>query len=77
MAATLTDGFSVSAPQPTITSLSPTPVTFGSWRNDHGREFDLTTVTGSTATATVRFVYVTSGILIWWPSTALPAGSTP
>jgi hypothetical protein len=36
----------------------------------------LTTVTGSTATATVRFVYVTSGILrFWWPSTALPAGS--
>jgi hypothetical protein len=90
LAATLTGGFSVSAPQPTITSVSPTPVTFGSTSRAitiGGSNFvpgatitvgslSGTTVTGSTATATVRFVYVNSSTLrFWWSNTTLPAGS--
>lgn len=90
LSGTLAGGFSVSAPQPTITSVSPTPVTFGSTSRAitiFGSNFvpgatitvgslTGTTVAGSTATATVRFVYVNSGTLrFWWPSTALATDS--
>lgn len=88
LSGTLSRGFSVAAPAPTITSVSPTPVAFGATSRAitiFGSNFvpgatitvgslSGATVTGSTATATVRFVYVNGGTLrFWWPGTSLPA----
>ena len=91
LSATLADGFTVAAPQPTVTSVSPTPVTFGTTSSGsitiYGSNFLVgaaitvgsltgTTVAGSTATATTRFVHVNSSqVKFYWGNTSLPAGA--
>jgi hypothetical protein len=86
---TLAGGFVVTAPAPSVTSVTPTPVDFGSTSRSilvSGANFVVggtitvgslsgTTVTGSVATATVPYVWVNSSNLrFWWPSTSLPVG---
>ncbi|MFZ5877455.1 MAG: beta strand repeat-containing protein [Nitrospirota bacterium] len=84
----LADGFVVTAPQPTLTNLSPDNVTYGITNSAsvtvYGSNFVLgaritigpltgVTVAGSTATAGVPFVYTTSGQLkFYWANTSLP-----
>ena len=90
MGASLANGFTVAAPQPTVTSASPTPVTYSITANSpitiFGSNFVVgatirvgslsgTTVAGSTPTATVPFVFVSSGQLrFYWPNTSLAPG---
>ena len=87
----LTGGFTVQAPQPTVTSTSPNPVTYGitpaSSVNVYGSNFVVgatitvggltgVTVAGSTASAATPFVYVSSGQLkFWWSNTSLAPGA--
>jgi hypothetical protein len=87
LSATLTNGFTVNAPQPTVTSTSPNPVTYGVTPNSSitisGSNFVLgatitvgslsgTTVAGSVASATTPYVFVSSSTLrFWWPNTSL------
>jgi len=88
--ASLADGFAVIAPQPAISSLSYPSVTYGVTTSRaitiYGSNFVLggtitvgslsgTMVTGSTATAAVPFVFVSSSRLsFYWPNTSLPVG---
>src|SRR5574341_838493 len=87
LSATLTNGFTVNAPQPTVTSTAPNPVTYGITPNSSitisGSNFVLgatitvgslsgTTVAGSVASATTPYVFVNSSTLrFWWPNTSL------
>jgi uncharacterized protein YbbC (DUF1343 family) len=91
LSGSLAAGFTVAAPQPTISSASPSPVTYGFSSSQQitifGSNFVLgstitvgslsgTTVAGSSATAAVPFVHVSSGQLkFYWPNTSLPVGS--
>ncbi len=91
LSANLASGFTVTAPQPTVTSTSPNPVTYGVTSSRSititGTNFVLgatitvgslsgVTVSGSSATATNPFVFTNSGSLkFWWPNTSLPVGS--
>jgi hypothetical protein len=84
----LVNGFEVTSPQPTVTNLSPATVAYGITSSAsvtvYGSNFVLgsritigpltgVTVSGSTATAGVPFVYTTSGQLkFYWGNTALP-----
>jgi hypothetical protein len=91
LSTTLAGGFTVIAPQPTVTSLTPASKTYGV---DLGVAITIngsnfmpgatvsvgsltgTTVTGSSATAGVPFVHVTASRLsFWWANTSLPPGS--
>ena len=87
----LASAFTVVAPQPTITSTSPNPVTYGvsptGSINIFGSGFVVgatitvgslsgVTVAGSTATAATPFVFVSSAQLrFYWPNTSLVAAS--
>ncbi|MBI3606413.1 MAG: fibronectin type III domain-containing protein [Nitrospirae bacterium] len=91
LGASLANGFSVAAPQPTVSSVSPTLVTYGISSSNSisiiGSSFIVgatitvgslsgTTVAGSTATAATPFVYVSSSRLsFYWPNTSLAIGS--
>ncbi|MEW6325644.1 MAG: SBBP repeat-containing protein, partial [Nitrospirota bacterium] len=91
LSATLAGGFTVAAPQPAITSTSPSPVTYGvsasqsvtisGSRFMNGATITVgslsgATVAGSTASATVRYVYTSSSqVKFWWPNTALAPGA--
>jgi hypothetical protein len=91
LAATLNNAFVVVSPQPEVTSVSISPVTYGVTSSRsvtiYGTNFlvgsvitvgNLTgaTVTGSAATAAVPYVFVTSTqVRFWWPNTALAPGS--
>ncbi len=82
LSATLTPAFTVTAPQPTVSSVSPSPVTYGVSANSsvtiYGSNFVVgstvtvgtlsgTTVAGSTATVSVPFVLASSGqIKFYW-----------
>lgn len=84
------DAFTVVAPQPTITNLSPDVVTYaitsGASVTVYGSNFVLgstitiggltgVTVSGSTATAAAPFVYTSSGnVKFYWSNTSLPPG---
>ncbi|MBI3621643.1 MAG: VCBS repeat-containing protein [Nitrospirae bacterium] len=86
LSATLAGGFTVTAPQPTVTSTSPNPVTYGVTAGSsitiYGSNFMVgdvitvgslsgTTVSGSVASAAVPFVYTTSGqVKFWWANTS-------
>jgi hypothetical protein len=88
LGASLTNGFTVVAPQPTITSVATSPVTYEVTTSRSitisGTNFVLgstitvgslsgTTVSGSSATVSVPYVYTTSGqVKFWWPNTSLP-----
>jgi hypothetical protein len=90
LSATLAGAFTVSAPQPTITNLSPDSKTYGVSASSQitvfGSNFIVgaqvtigslsgTTVAGSSATATVPFVHASAGqIKFWWPNTSLAPG---
>jgi hypothetical protein len=90
LSATLAGGFTVTAPQPSITNLSPAIETYGISSSISvsvfGSNFIVgsqitigslsgTTVTGSIASSTTPYVYVsTSTLRFWWPNTALPPG---
>lgn len=87
----LANGFTVQAPQPTVTSVSPTPVTYGVSPSQSitifGTNFLLgatitvgslsgTTVAGNPASAAVPFVWVNSTqVKFWWPNNALSPGN--
>ncbi len=87
---TLAGAFTVTAPQPTLTNLSPDTITYGIANSASitvfGSNFIVgaqitigslsgTTVSGSIASATTPYVYVTSGQLrFWWPNTSLAPG---
>jgi uncharacterized protein YbbC (DUF1343 family) len=87
----LADGFTVIAPQPTVSSTFLNPVTRGVTSSRSitifGSNFVLgatitvgsltgTTVAGSTATSSNRYVFTNSGqVKFWWPNTSLPVGS--
>jgi hypothetical protein len=87
---TLTDGFTVTAPQPTVTNLSPPTAVYGITNSASvtvfGSNFVLgaritvgpltgVTVPGSTATAAAPFVFTTSGqVKFYWANTSLPPG---
>ncbi len=91
LSANLAGGFVVLAAQPTISSVSPTPVTRGVTSSRsisvNGSSFVLgatitvgtlsgTTVAGTTATAATPFVYVSSGrVAFYWNNLSLPVGS--
>jgi hypothetical protein len=91
LSGSLANGFTVNAPQPTITRLSPSTVLFGMTPNQsvtiQGTNFVVgsritvggltgTTVAGSVATAATPFVYVSSSqVRFYWPNTSLPLGS--
>jgi YD repeat-containing protein len=91
LGATFANGFTVAAPQPTVSIVSPTPVIYGTTGSGsitiYGSNFVLgatitvgglsgTTMAGSTATTTNRFVQVTNGQLkFYWGNTSLPVGS--
>jgi hypothetical protein len=86
----LPGGFTVVAPQPTVTSVTPSSLTYGVSPNQSvtisGTNFVLgstitvgslsgTTVSGSTATSSTPFVRVSSTTLrFWWPNTSLDIG---
>jgi CTP:molybdopterin cytidylyltransferase MocA len=88
LSASLSNGFTVVAPQPTITSVTMSPVTYGVTTSRSitifGTNFVLgstitvgslsgTTVSGSNATVSVPYVFATSGqVKFWWPNTSLP-----
>ncbi|MBI3620741.1 MAG: SBBP repeat-containing protein [Nitrospirae bacterium] len=87
LSATLANGFTVTAPQPAVGSITPASVTYGITANSSititGTNFingatitvgglSGTTVAGSSATAGVPYVYVNATQLkFWWPNTAL------
>ncbi len=87
----LASGFVVTAAQPTVTSVSPSPVTYGVSPSQSitvfGTNFLLgstitvgslsgTTVAGSVASAATPYVLVNSTqVKFWWPNTALSPGS--
>ncbi|MBI1820696.1 MAG: VCBS repeat-containing protein [Nitrospirae bacterium] len=91
LSVTLTNGFTVAGPQPTITSLNPATVSYGVTASRaiaiNGTNFvsgatitvgtlSGTTVTSATATASVPYSYNSSSILyFWWPNTSLPIGT--
>jgi hypothetical protein len=91
LGAVLAGGFNVAAPQPTVTSLTPSSVTYGVSASQSvtisGTNFVLgstitvggltgTTVSGSTATAGNPFVWVSGTTLrFWWANTSLPLGA--
>src|SRR5574341_20111 len=91
LGASLAWGFTVVAPQPTVTSVTPNSVTYGVSASQSvtiaGTNFVLgstitvgglsgATVSGSTASATTPFVWVSSNTLrFWWPNTSLVPGS--
>jgi hypothetical protein len=86
----LTEGFTVTAPQPTVTNLSPPTAVYGITNSASvtvfGSNFVLgaritvgpltgVTVPGSTATAAAPFVFTTSGqVKFYWANTSLPPG---
>src|SRR5574341_135661 len=88
---TLTAGFTVVAPAPTVTSVTPASVTYGVTPSSQitivGANFVVgatitvgslsgDTVSGSSASASTPFVYISSGQLrFWWPNTALTPGA--
>ncbi|MEW6681719.1 MAG: FG-GAP-like repeat-containing protein [Nitrospirota bacterium] len=88
--ATLSNGFTMVAPQPNVASVSPSSVNYAITSSTSvsisGANFlagavvtvgDLTgtTVPGTTATSTNPFVFVNSGLLrFYWPNTSLPPG---
>jgi hypothetical protein len=88
LSATLAGGFTVTAPQPSVTNLSPNTVTYGITSSRsisvYGANFLLgaritvgsligTTVAGLNATATNPFVFVNDGQLrFYWPNNSLP-----
>jgi hypothetical protein len=91
LSASLATGFTVIPPQPTISSTSPTPVTYGDSSRSvtiYGSNFVVgaritvgslsgETVAGSAASATTPFVFTSNGqVKFWWPSTSLPVGSS-
>jgi hypothetical protein len=87
---TLPGGFTVQPPQPSVSSTSPSPVTYGITANSSitifGSSFVVgatitvgsltgTTVTGTTATAGTPYVYVSATQLkFYWPNTSLSPG---
>ncbi|MEO6666420.1 MAG: hypothetical protein ABIO65_06590, partial [Nitrospiria bacterium] len=91
LSATLADGFTVTAPQPVVSSVSPTPVTYGVSGSTavtiYGDSFvsgatitvgSLTgnTVTGQTASATTPFIFINrSQLQFYWSNTTLAPGS--
>ncbi|MBI3606671.1 MAG: VCBS repeat-containing protein, partial [Nitrospirae bacterium] len=91
LSGSLVDGFTVAAPQPTVSSIVPTLVTYGISANQgitiYGSNFVLgatitvgslsgATVAGSTASTTTPFVFVSTGQLkFYWPNTSLPVGA--
>jgi hypothetical protein len=88
---TLAGAFTVVAPQPTVTSVAPTPVTYGITPSVSvtlfGTNFVLgatitvgslsgTTVAGTNASAGTPFVFVNqTQVKFWWPNTSLSPGS--
>ncbi|MEO5656759.1 MAG: VCBS repeat-containing protein [Nitrospiria bacterium] len=86
-----TDAFTVVAPQPGVSSASPSPVTYGVsasssitvWGSGFIQGATITvgslsgaTVAGSTASATMPFVFVNNSQLkFYWNNTGLPTGS--
>lgn len=90
LSSTLAAAFTVNAPVPTITNLSPNSVTYGITPSSQiqlfGSNFIVgaqvtigslsgTTVAGTTATAAVPFVHASAGtIRFWWPNTSLAPG---
>ncbi|MBI3620737.1 MAG: hypothetical protein HY208_00915 [Nitrospirae bacterium] len=91
LSATLAGGFTVTAPQPTVTAASPTSVVYGISTSQSitisGSNFVLgstitvggltgTTVTGSIASAATPYVFVNnSTVRFWWPNTSLTTGA--
>lgn len=90
LSATLAGGFVVSAPQPTVTSVAPTPVTYGITPNSsitvNGTNFVVgatitvgslsgPTVLGSVASAATPYVFVNQNtVRFWWPNNSLSPG---
>ncbi|HET8760025.1 MAG TPA: hypothetical protein VFN94_03105, partial [Nitrospiria bacterium] len=93
LANTLTNGLTVAAPQPAVTTVTPGSVIYGVTPSQSvtisGSNFLLgaqiavggltgTTVAGSVATAASPYVFVSSTtVRFWWPNTGLATGPTP
>src|SRR5574341_1809941 len=91
LAGSLTAGFEVVEPAPTVTSVTPASVTYGVTPSSQititGANFAVgatitvgslsgDTVSGSSASASTLFVHISSGQLrFWWPNTALAPGA--
>ncbi len=91
LSASQASGFTVTAPQPSVTSTSPNSVIYGTTAGReisvYGANFILgaritvgslsgATVAGSNASATTPFVYLGSTQLkFWWPNTSLAPGA--